>query len=280
MDEPFQLDFTLRAMTAGVSNSITRNYQGAFARLDPNAPSAANDLGLVAGSGGVDLTARLSSMISGDWTLGEAVIGAELRFARANPPDYPNPLALGLAPADSDGVQLPASDLNLDIDGDTVNEHSNAGLVDLRHGRLALYNAIGSELQTLVVPLQAEFHNGFGFVRNTLDSCTPLDLASELLLANPDTAGGIEQPGDTVMSIAAGTSSASLVNLTPVQGRINVSLTPPGAGNTGYIDLRVDAGAMPWLQFDWDGDGAYDDDPRGRGTFGVFAGPDSMIDMR
>jgi len=275
MDEPFQLDFTVQAMNAG--GSVTRNYQGLFARLDP---AAASDLGLAVGSGGNDWTTRLNSSITGNWSQGEAIIGAELSFARANPPDYPNPLALGLAPADSDGVQLLASDLNLDIDGNLINEHTNAGLADVRHGRLALYNAIGSELQPLVVSLQAEYYNGFGFVLNPLDACTPLDLASELLLTNPDTAGGIEQPGDTVMSVAAGTSSASLVNLTPVQGRIDVALTPPGAGNTGYIDLRVDAGAMPWLQFDWDGDGAYDDDPRGRGTFGVFAGPDSMIDMR
>src|SRR3546814_5002645 len=113
---------------------------------------------------------------------------------------------------------------------------------------------------------------------NTLDACTPLTLASELFLQNPDTAGGSEQPGDTVMTVASGTSSASFVDMPPAQGRINVSLTPPGAGNTGFIELRVDATTMPWLRFDWDGDGLYDNDPRGRGTFGVFAGPDSMID--
>ncbi|PKM01993.1 MAG: hypothetical protein CVV15_13920, partial [Gammaproteobacteria bacterium HGW-Gammaproteobacteria-5] len=274
MDEPFQLDFTLQAMNAG--GTVTRNYEGLFARL---VPSVATDLGLAAGSGGADRTARLNTVASGSWSQGSAAISANLRFTRANPPDGPYPLTLGLAPADSDGVQLRPTDLNLDIDGDTFPEHFNAGSTELRHGRLALYNAIGSELQPLVVGLQTEYFNGSGFVLNTADTCTPLDLASELLLQNPDTAGG-EQPGDAVMNVAAGTSSASLVNMPPVQGRINVSLTPPGAGNTGYIDLRVDASAMPWLQFDWDGDGAYDDDPRGRGTFGVFAGPESMIDMR
>jgi len=275
MDEPFQLDFELQAMNAG--NALTRNYQGAFARLDPTVQT---DLGLAAGSGGSGLTSRLVSAVSGSWSQGTAAITADLRFTRDNPPDGSYPLDLGLAPADSDGVQLLASDLNLDIDANGVNEHANAGSTELRHGRLALYNAIGSELQPLVVGLQAEYFNGSGFVLNTLDACMPLVLASELFLQNPDTAGGSEQPGDTAMSVAAGTSSASLVNMPPVQGRINVSLTPPGAGNTGFIDLRVGLGAMSWLQFDWDGDGAYDDDPLARGTFGVFAGPESMIDMR
>ncbi|MDP1698131.1 MAG: PA14 domain-containing protein [Xanthomonadaceae bacterium] len=276
MDELFQLDFTLQAMNAG--GTVTRNYEGLFARL---VPSVATDLGLAAGSGGDDLTARLNTPASGNWSAGEAVLTAGLRFARTNPPDGPYPLDLGLAPADSDGVQLLPTDINLDIDGDTIPEHFNAGSTELRHGRLALYNAIGSELQPLVVGLQAEYFNGSGFVLNTADTCTPLDLASELLLQNPDTAGG-EQPGDTVMTVAAGTSRATLVNMPPpVQGRINVSLTPPGAGNTGFIDLRAALGAsLPWLQFDWDGDGLYDNDPRGRGTFGVFAGPESMIDMR
>jgi hypothetical protein len=273
MDEPFALDFTLQAMNAG--GTVTRNYEGLFARL---VPSVATDLGLAAGSGGVDRTARLNTLASGNWSAGEAVLTANLRFARANPPDGPYPLTLGLAPADSDGVQLRPTDIDLDIDGDAIAEHFNAGSTELRHGRLALYNAIGSELQPLVVGLQAEYFNGSGFVLNSADTCTPLDLASELLLSNPDTAGGIEQPGDSVMVVAAGTSRASLVNMPP---RINVSLTPPGAGNTGFIDLRAALGAtLPWLQFDWDGDGLYDNDPRGRGTFGVFAGPESMIDMR
>ncbi len=275
MDEWFKLDFTLQAMNAG--GSVTRNYEGLFARLGP---SVATDLGLAAGSGVDDLTTRLNTVASGSWSQGTAAISAGLRFTRANPPDGPYPLTLGLAPADHDGVQLLPTDLNLDIDGDVIPEHFNAGSTELRHGRLALYNAIGSELQPLVVGLQAEYFNGSGFVLNTADTCTPLDPASELLLQNPDTAGGVEQPGDSVMSVAAGTSSASLVNMPPLQGRINVSLTPPGAGNTGYIDLRVDASAMPWLRFDWDGDGLYNNDPRGRGTFGVFAGPESMIDMR
>ncbi len=285
MDEPFRLEFTLQAM--GVSGNVTSNYQGLFARLDPNVPSAPTDLGLAASSGGDDLTARLSSMVSGTWLGGAVFIEAELRFARANPPDYPNPLALGLAPADSDGVRLRTTDLDLDIDGDLVNERRNAGFADLRHGRLALYNAIGPELQPLDVPLQVEHFNGSGFVANADDDCTALSVAGNLLLRNPGTAANAWQLGTTAMTINAGTTSATLINvpqlpplpLPPENGLAAFQMSAPGADNTGFVDLRIDASTMSWLRFDWDGDGI-DDDPTSRATFGVFRGPDTLIDMR
>lgn len=278
MGEPFQLDFTLQAHN---TNGLrTQNYQGAFARLDP---SVSANLGIVAASGAVDLSARLNALTSGNWSLGQAPVRATLSLGRIATVDGPYALALGLAPADADGIQL--SPFDLDIDGNGVDDHQGAALADIRYGRLALYNAIGPELQPLDVPLRLEFFNGSGFVVNTLDSCTPLSVASNLFLTNDDTVGGVEQPGTTVMNVGAGTTSASLVNMPPVAGVVTVRMSAPGAGNTGFVDLRIDASAMPWLRFDWDGDGAdpatdLDDDPRARATFGVFRGPESLIDMR
>lgn len=281
MDEPFTLDFTLQAQAVG--DGVTRNYEGAFARLDPNDTAA---LGLAASNGSSDLSARLVTSASGNvWLAGQAAVTVPMSFTRANPPDGPYALALGIDPRDSDGIALSPAVLDLDLDGGAppVPTHLrlNADALDMRHGRIALYNALGSELSALRVPLRLEYFNGSGWATNPLDACTPLDLATQLFLSNPDTAGGAEQPGTTAMTLAAGTSSASLVNQPPVAGVIDLSLSPPGAGNTGWIDLRAGLfGSLPYLQFDWDGDGAYDDDPRARATFGVFAGPSQQIDLR
>lgn len=273
MGEPFQLDFTLQAHN--VAGLRTQNYQGAFARLNP---SVSADLGIGAASGGVDLSVRLVALTSGNWSLGQAPVSATLSMGRIATVDGPYLLALGLAPVDADGIQLSLFDF--DIDGNSIDDHQSAALADIRYGRLALYNAIGPELQPLAVPLQLESFNGSGFVVNTLDSCTPLSVAGNLFLTNDDTAGGVEQPGATAMNIGAGTTSASLVNTPPVAGVVTVLMSAPGADNTGFVDLRIDASAMPWLRFDWDGDGSADDDPTSRATFGVFRGPDSLIDMR
>jgi len=285
MDEPFELDFTLQARNDG--NVITRNYDDgrAFSRLDlnPTLPTVAY-LGLGAASGGIDRSARMSTdATSGAWNAGEARVKPTLHFAR-DPAgaDGPFALAVGVAPVDADGIGLLAADLDLDLDRNGSNDHGNAATtnVDIRYGRLALYNAIGPELQPLDVPLQLEYFSSGGFVVNPLDSCTPLSVAGNLFLTNDDTAGAVEQPGTTAMTLNAGSTSASLVNTPPLNGVVTVRMSAPGADNTGFVDLRIDASAMPWLRFDWDGDGAADDDPVSRATFGVFRGPDTMIDMR
>lgn len=280
MDEPFILDFSLQARALG--NGVTRNYEGAFARLDPTNPAT---LGLAVTDGSHDLSARLSVSASGAWSQGQVIVTAPMTFARANPADGPYALALGMRPLDGDGTALPPSVLDLDIDGGSpvlpTHQRLNTDALAMRHGRMALYNALGSELSALTVPLRLEYFNGSGWMTNVLDDCTPLTLASQIFLSNPDTAGGVEQSGNTLMAVAAGTSSASLLNQPPALGAIDVSLSAPGAGNTGWIDLRAGLlGSLPYLQFDWDGDGAYDDDPRARATFGVFAGPERQIDLR
>src|SRR3546814_16298104 len=72
----------------------------------------------------VPYTTLFRSSASGNWSQGSAAITADLRFTRVNPPDGPYPLSLGLAPADSDGVQLLPAAIDLDIDGDSVDRKS------------------------------------------------------------------------------------------------------------------------------------------------------------
>lgn len=303
MGESFQLDFTLQARNA--ADEVTQNYDEGrgFARLDPAVPA---ELGLVAGNAAGDLDAtRLSATTTGnDWSLGQVPVSATLSLARDPAPDGPyvqaqgTAVILGLAPVDADATRLQAGDLDVDLDLDGNDDHRTAARADILYGRLALYNAIGSELRPLDVPLRLELFNGSGFVTNTDDSCTPLSvagmplvIAGNLLLRNPETAANAWQLGTTAMNIAAGTTSATLVNpplppplpvplpLPPVNGAALMRMSAPGADNTGFVDLRIDASTMPWLRFDWNGDGI-DDDPTSRATFGVFRGPESMIDMR
>lgn len=151
----------------------------------------------------------------------------------------------------------------------------------MRWGRLNMQNASGSELNPLVVPLFSEYFNGASFVKNTFDNCTNLTLASQLALKNPQTAAGVSQPGNTVMTIApSGVSKATLVNPMLVAGDAGLRFSAPGSGNAGYIDINGSFSILPWLLFDWDNNGTHDNSPTVRATFGVYKGNNQQIYLR
>jgi len=54
-----------------------------------------------------------------------------------------------------------------------------------------------------------------------------------------------------------------------------------GLGGTGFVDVTIRPGQLPsYLQFDWDSDGLYDNNPTGRATFGIYKGSPRNIYLR
>ena len=127
-------------------------------------------------------------------------------------------------------------------------------------------------LVALGVPLYAQYFDGLAFRTHAADVCTSIPVGSLLLTRNPPAL-------PTVPAIA---------NDPLVGGEAGLSMSAPGAGNPGTVDIEVELGpagaAARWLQYDWphDGntDGVLDDNPRGRATFGIHAGDDSLIYLR
>ena len=105
--------------------------------------------------------------------------------------------------------------------------------------------------------------------------------ATDLELSNPETAAGAWQAGNAAMTIpAAGTTTAAPAALFVAAGRTQLTFGAPGAGNTGYVDIRGAAAVPSWLQFDWDGNGAHDNNPTARVTFGIYLGSPRLIYIR
>ena len=129
-------------------------------------------------------------------------------------------------------------------------------------------NVHGSELDTLRMPVFAEFWNGTTFQRNTLDTCTTI--------ADTDLV--------EVMAAPPGLSVPTVVNAPASAGIIDYDYPAPGAGNDGFVDTRTDLNTIIngdlWLRFDWDADGAFDDDPVARATFGIYEGNPVQIYLR
>ena len=185
---------------------------------------------------------------------------------------------------DSDGVcyHPSASSCNVN-DGDSYPAFTVTGVTGslLRFGRLRLTNANGSELLPIGLPLVAEQFDGAGFVIHTVDICTAI--ATTFIDLDNDQ----EDPaqGDAQIDIGALTTTASIANSPLVGGDGGLVFSAPGAGNIGYADTSfnldlVGGAAMPWLYFDWDGDGNHDNNPSGRVTFGVYQGSRYLIHIR
>ena len=164
-----------------------------------------------------------------------------------------------------------------------------------RWGRLAASNASGSELLNVIVPLRTEYWNGTAFETNVDDSCTVIEnLDTDINLSNPDTAGGAPQPGNTAMVVNDGTTQITSGAPSITTGAGQLVFSPPADGDaipdTGYVDIEInlsldtplDPGGSDdwWLQYDWNGDGAFDENPTARATFGIYSGPGEFIYLR
>lgn len=274
MGENLELGFTLTSHNA--QGGVTQNYIGSFAKLDPTDPNDLN-FGAVDSAGPTPLSGRIvPGVVAGSWTNGTTNILARVALARIAGPDGPyQNLFFGIAPDDGEGVTLAVAGLNLDVDNDAANDHGRinniASPADVRYGRLFLENAFGSELLPLALPLYAEYYTGTQFVLNTNDSCTSYSSA-DITFANRSGLTADPTPG----------GAGALIG-----GRYDpnnpIILSAPGAGNTGSIDAILNV--LPYLHYDWttDGnlDGAEDDDPFSKATFGIYGGPeDNQIYIR
>ena len=275
MSEALQLGFTLTAKNA--ASGTTQNYDSAngFAKLDGTVPG---NFGFGAiNIPGTPLTSRLDTpSSSGSWASGIGIFTASVGILRAAAPDGPyNAVNFGTAPSDSDGVVL--NSFNLDADNNASNERGLIGSTAIRYGRMRMQNAYGSELLGLYIPAVAQYYSAGGYLTHSSDSCTQIAvptspaglqyfaLTAKNQLANPETSatmGGVAAPG----------------NGTLANGNARLRLSPPGSGNFGFLDVVLSVPS--YLQFDWNGDGSYTDNPKSRARFGLFKNPAEFIYLR
>ena len=198
--------------------------------------------------------------------------GGGLRFVRNVAPvaSFDAEISLSINVLDGDDIAPTTNPVTFG-DASAGNGISFASGKNMRWGRLALQNAYGSERVALPMPFRAEYFNGSAFVTNTLDDCTsvPLNwigLSNDNGTGNPITVGS-----------GTSTSTASLDNDPFDAGHAGLRFSAPNS--EGYIDVRADLSLLPWLRFDWNGDGIFDD-PTARATFGIYRSRPGIIYRR
>jgi len=161
-----------------------------------------------------------------------------------------------------------SSDINLEItsvtDADgvvtTAGETLNPTPIDLRFGRLRMENAFGSELTDLIMNFHLEYFDVIG--------------ASPFWTRHDD-ADTTVVPGDIIA--VPGNTAATATNPTLLPGKFDITLSAPLVEVVETITNQVDASGEPWLQYDWDGDGLFDNNPSALATFGIYDGDPVQI---
>lgn len=257
MDEDFSTAFSLSARNS--NDFVTENYRDGFAKL------LLSNFNIYAMNDVEALTARLNIDLSQSaaWDAGSAEYTLVTRLSRDASPTGPyDDFTLALIGSDGDGTSFESAALDVDIDGDSVDDALSIGSTRIFHGRMYLGNAHGSEQLPLPVPFLVQYYNGNSFVTNTLDQLTPLMDGS--LTLDP--------------YLSPGASTTHTMNSASIAGSAGLSLSAIGAGHQGYVDLLYDAPDA--LKFDWDNNGVHDNNPSARATFGIYDGSPKLIYMR
>ena len=251
----------------GSSGNTTVNYRDGFVKLtDPlqiTMPPVTRDASNLGADG--------TNLLNLTWSPGTGTLAAHndgtLNFRlSADQFVYTRETNALVAPINSD-IKLPVNSMT-DSDGIVATDVPRSfapAATEIRYGRMLLQNAFGPETRPLSIPAQTEYFNGSGFVPNTLDSCTPYDSAS-LQLSNFQ---GSLLLGDTTKS-GSGILTSGLGN--------SLSLSAPGVGHDGSLDLELDLSQATGLNLEWllpEGN-----NPKAKATFGIFKGNKHLIYQR
>jgi hypothetical protein len=208
-----------------------------------------------------------ATAISGTWTNGEGTISAKHIVRKPATRTAPASVTFFAQPVDDDGVT-------------TTSPFAVSSSSPFRYGRLLVQNQHGSELIAMPMQLEAQYWDGNGYVRNTLDSCSTvsaqnismknyhgnLNACETRLSAIGTLANGVQSFRLTAPGVTAGIPNSGSVdlevNLKTVDANEKVCL--------GAAEQNPNNAGMPWLL-----DTA---EPVGRATFGRNRVP--MIYMR
>ncbi len=284
------LGLVLNITAQNKTNSTTTRYVSSPANT--YVPVATLDVKLLNGTSATNLLSRLTqpTLPVRNWTLGGYSADGTYRFDARN---ATTPVIDG--PYDSLKTQTTITDatdsvkitkLNgMDV-SPAVSSIDSPTTTRVRFGRLSLGNAFGSELIPLSVPLKLEYYSSAtqGWQPNTLDTCTTI-AANNFAFSFPASATNNLAACETAMTVGGNAPNQTL------------TLTNPGAGNTGWSDITLNLGAaalgtntqcvgvgtaggadvpnnMPWLQ------STGLTNPSARATFGIYKGNSHFIYFR
>jgi MSHA biogenesis protein MshQ len=260
----------VRITPFNASGAVTTNYT--------DAPGVARKVTLAAyyanASGAVVPVPPATGALSGKDVLPSAFLPASPVGADATP-------AYTFVPPASAAAAKPAP-LQLIVRAEDEDHISSVGhaeaSINIRFGRLRLFNAFGSANASLTMSLQAQYWSGGSWLLNSEDSTTTI----------PDTAMALNASGVSGVSVQGLTVQADGSRATVLSGGQRTLRLLKSNTTKGYVDVAANLGslmvdssclsvhpasvgaALPWLRALNGGCSSYSD-PSARATFGIFA---------
>jgi MSHA biogenesis protein MshQ len=277
----------ITATAQSLGGATTQNYTGPLMRMNNGSltgrnytPTPASPALVLSGLPATAVDPAIVDLGGGQVTLTFGA-GSGLSYARggAIAPFNAN-IALSENVIDQDGVSA-ANPVSF---GAGAGIAFSTGAAQL-YGRLAIRNALGSELLDLPMPLSTQYYlsSSQGFVANSGDSCTVAPALSfsgyqQNLGAGETCVRDGGNPGASGLGCAAPAAAGSRYNSSAAAGNFNLNLAAPGSGNSGAV--TVTATAPGYLQYLWSAGAGVNSNPAGLATFGLFPGSASRVYQR
>jgi len=275
-----QIDASFTLVPVSLNNVPSQNYLGSsnaannYARLDPSVLISLNLAAIDTAATPAYLTSRISNagmplvgcattpcfaQPGGSGSQAQAEVTVPFMLSRGTNADgVYSAVNIGIAPLDADGAAVDAvgtgcnntsvaACYDLDADAAAGNDHALIGTTAFRYGRSRISSGYGSELLPLSLPVVIEYWDGTSFVTSADDSISTLAIGL----------------GNYQLNLSAGRTTATPPTIGHGIGQI--SLSAPGAGNHGSVDVFTSApDYLPVRAV-------------GRATFGVYGGRSVFI---
>ena len=272
LEQPFELAFTVQALNH--NNQLLSNYRNGFDKSTVTVNVENNEASNYIPAS--EFTSRLINLGSNDW--GDVVNGqwqmnqidTTLKRLGVGQPDGPF-LAMNLMATLSniegatliDANDSPNTETTCTTDCNSV--RLNSVPIMFKFGRLMLATSNGSDLENLLIPMQAQYWNATDFVINTDDNCSAFDLAK------------ITQLSPTTPELTLTYKDDD------VSGQLEEGSYPDNKGiyavQAGAGEFILQYNTQDWLKWDWQGDESQLD-PQTILQFGRFRGNDRVIYWR
>jgi MSHA biogenesis protein MshQ len=160
--------------------------------------------------------------------------------------------------------------------------------VEVRFGRWYVENAFGPETSQLPVLMHVQYLKETEFEINTDDNCTLPDIEGEIN-SGAIWSGGLTDWQYRLLDVSTDikepitpdhTKAMAPAPLTAFSNGVyrKFIFSAPGDGNRGSLNFEYQV--SPWLQYDWNNDESFTNNPTSTLTFGIFRGNDRIIYQR
>ncbi|MBE92893.1 MAG: Type II secretory pathway component [Idiomarina sp.] len=273
MGQPQLIELSARAVNA--SGAVTANYDGSLAKAIPLFYAYDDQSGLAEPLSEHSVSENPANDWQWDNGIGQFIGSASVTVSRllSQQPDGPyENYILGWQLDDQEDGNFYSVLENSELPA--MNGAARLDSSSLYYGRVNLQDTYAGMGDVMPVAGAVEYWQGESFVTNEKDACSTFSRA-DIQLRDDLTAGPYPALETTPaeLSVRDGLLNPSDVDINELFRWVSEQESEP-------YSFLFEAQVPAYLQYDWSGDGDFDENPQAEGTFGIYRGSDRQIYWR